>query len=366
VLAAPPATSVPLRAAASEPARAPVLQVEALRKYYGDPSTVARWLGLASPPIRAVDDVTFEIQRNEIMALVGESGCGKTTLGRLAVRLLHPTAGAVRVFGRAAGAEILEEAEFRRAVQIVFQHPDSSLNPMKRIRTIVGRPLKRHGVSAAERQRRARELLEAVRLDASYLSRYPCELSGGEKQRVAIARAFALTPEFLVLDEPVSALDVSTQASIIELLIDLRRQLNASYLLISHDLSLVRHVADRIAVMYLGRLCELGRVDEIFSPPYHPYTRALLSAIPVPDPSVRGTAIRLEGAVPSAQYPPPGCRFQTRCPSKLGRICEDVEPPLRPVGEHHWIACHIPLEDLRREPPVRPSNTPGPLRGGPP
>jgi peptide/nickel transport system ATP-binding protein len=331
------------------------VSAEGVRKYYGVPGRLATWLGLAAPPVRAVDGVSFDVGRGGVLALVGESGCGKTTLGRVIVRLLHPTSGRVRFFGGETGAEITREADVRRAVQIVFQHPDSSLNPMKRIRRILGRPLVRLGVPAAERPGRVRALVESVRLDARHLDRLPAELSGGEKQRVAIARAFAGRPQFVVLDEPVSALDVSTQASIVRLLGELRQELGAAYLFISHDLSLVRHVADRIGVMYLGKLVELGSVEAVFAPPYHPYTRALLSAIPVPDPAAPSAAVRLPGAVPSAQHPPPGCAFQTRCPSKAGTVCDQVEPPLREAGPDHWIACHIPLETLRREAPVRPA-----------
>jgi peptide/nickel transport system ATP-binding protein len=246
----------------------------------------------------------------------------------------------------------MNEAVVRRAAQIVFQHPDSSLNPVKRVEHAVARPLALAGMKGVGRRRRLRELFRAVRLDASYARRLPRELSGGEKQRVAIARALAMNPEFIVLDEPVSALDVSTQASIIRLLMEIRAPLRASYLLISHDLSLVRHVAHRVGVMYLGKLVEMGTVDEIFRPPSHPYTRALLSAVPRPDPFASRASIRLEGAVPSAQHPPTGCRFHTRCPDKVGRICEEVEPPLLRAGESHWIACHIPLDALRREPSV--------------
>jgi peptide/nickel transport system ATP-binding protein len=336
------------------PSRA-VVRAERVRKYYGVPGRLAAWLGLAAPPVRAVDGVSFDVGRGRVLALVGESGCGKTTLGRVIVRLLRPTSGRVRCFARETGAEITRETDFRRVAQIVFQHPDSSLNPMKRIRRILARPLVRLGVPAAERPGRVRSLLESVRLDARHLDRVPAELSGGEKQRVAIARAFAGRPEFVVLDEPVSALDVSTQASIVRLLGDLREELAAAYLFISHDLSLVRHVADHVGVMYLGKLVELGSVEAVFGPPYHPYTRALLSAIPVPDPAAPSAAVPLAGAVPSAQHPPPGCNFQTRCPSKVGPVCEEMEPPLHEAGPGHWIACHIPLETLRREAPVRPA-----------
>jgi peptide/nickel transport system ATP-binding protein len=319
----------------------PILIVEHVIKHYGGSSTLARRLGLGTAPVRAVDDVSFDVGSDEVLALVGESGCGKTTLGRVIVRLLRPTAGRVEFAP--------DDTSLRRPAQIVFQHPDSSLNPTKRVGRSVARPLALLGIGRDARRRRVRELLESVRLDADCAGRLPRELSGGEKQRVAIARALAMAPRFVVLDEPVSALDVSTQASIIRLLMELRGALGASYLLISHDLSLVRHVAGRVGVMYLGRLVELGTVDEVFRPPFHPYTRALLSAVPRADPAATRSSIRLEGAVPSAQHPPSGCRFHTRCPSKIGPICEQVEPPLQAAGPTHWIACHIPLVELRRQ-----------------
>ncbi len=316
---------------------APLLAFEHVSKYFGGASAIARWLDLGAPPVRAVDDVSFEVGAHDVFALVGESGCGKTTLGRLAVRLLRPTSGRIRF-----------AAPKPTDAQIVFQHPDSSLNPMKRIGPTLARPLVLRGVRRRERRRRVRELLEAVRLDPDYGARWPAALSGGEKQRVAIARALAMGPKFLVLDEPVSALDVSTQASIMRLLAELRRGLGASYLLISHDLSLVRHVATRVGVMYLGRLVEIGTVDEVFHAPSHPYTAALLSAVPRPDPAAIARPIRLEGSVPSAQRPPTGCRFHTRCPQKVGRVCEEVEPPWQRAGGTHAIACHIPIDELSR------------------
>jgi len=339
VLATPRRAVAVARTSADAARDTPLLEVEHVRKYFGGSTALARRLGLGTRPVRAVDDVSFDVRRDETMALVGESGCGKTTLGRLAVRLLRPTAGHVRFF-----------APKPTDAQIVFQHPDSSLNPMKRVGRSLGRPLVLLGVPRRERRRRVEELLESVRLDASYVDRLPRELSGGEKQRVAIARAVAMSPRFVVLDEPVSALDVSTQASIVRLLMRLRRALRASYLMISHDLSLVRHIADRVGVMYLGRLVELGTVEDVFHPPSHPYTRALLSA--VPRVGARGSlaVIRLEGGVPSAQNPPAGCRFHTRCPDRIGRICEETEPPLRRVSATHWIACHIPVDELREKP----------------
>jgi len=295
-----------------------------------------------------VDDVSFHIGQGEVFALVGESGCGKTTLGRIITKLLKPTAGKIRFYKkRPKREEIFSADEFRRYVQIVFQHPDSSLNPMKKVRAILERPLKLQPLPKTDRSKRINELLDLVKLDRGYLERYPRQLSGGEKQRVAIARAFASSPEFVVLDEPVSALDVSIQASIITLLMELKTAMDLSLLFISHDLSLVRHIANRVGVMYLGRLCELGDAEEIFNHPCHPYTRALLSSIPVPDPSVSREPIRLEGSVPSAQNPPVGCRFHTRCPSKPGRICEESPPSFISVGENHWVSCHIPLEELR-------------------
>jgi peptide/nickel transport system ATP-binding protein len=359
VIATPPTPQARRTALPLPEIAAPVASVESLTKHYDEAGALMRWLGLARPPVHAVDDVTFDVRGGEVLALVGESGCGKTTLGRLLLRLLPPTSGAVSIRRRQSGAEITNDAEFRRVVRIVFQNPDSSLNPTKRVAAILERPLAIQGVPRPARRARVRELLEAVRLDAGYLHRLPRALSGGEKQRVAIARAFATGPELVVLDEPLSALDVSSQASVVDLLSELQNRLDATYVFISHDLSLVRHFADRIGVMYLGRLVELGTMDEIFRPPYHPYTRALLSSIPVPDPSARAATVRLEGAVPSARRPPPGCRFHTRCPSKLGRICEEVEPPLQRADGTHWLACHIPLEDLRRERPVRPSSESG-------
>jgi peptide/nickel transport system ATP-binding protein len=330
-----------------------LVTVENARKYYGDVHLYEKILGIESAVVKAVDGVSFEVGSDEIFALVGESGCGKTTLARCIVQIIELTDGKIS-FSYLPFKE--GTAKFNRDLhrknQIIFQHPDSSLNPFKTIGTILARPLKLYGVKRPGRKQRLKELLEAVKLDLGYINRYPKELSGGEKQRVAIARAFAGGPEFIVLDEPVSALDVSIQAAIIELLLEFRDTLKISYLFISHDLSLVRHLADKVAVMYLGKLCEIGDIDSIFAPPYHPYTKALLSAIPRPEPAKGRHFIRLEGAIPSAKNPPKGCRFHTRCPSKIGEVCESSEPLLLKVHPSHSIACHIPVEVLKKEAPI--------------
>ena len=327
-----------------------LLEVDRIKKYYGRSSFLATLFGREPALVKAVDDVSFEVGTNEIFALVGESGCGKTTLARCLIKLLSLTGGRIIYFdGRGEQNSERTEKNLRQSVQMIFQHPDSSMNPLKSIGAILNRPLKLYGLPKEKRKQKINQLLDSVRLNKDYLARYPKELSGGEKQRVAIARAFAANPDFVLLDEPVSALDVSIQAAIINLLLELRNELEISFLFISHDLSLVRHVADRVGVMYLGKLCEIGSIDHIFSPPYHPYTKALLSAIPSTDPAKPKRLIRLEGTIPSAKNPPSGCRFHTRCPSKLGPVCEQTEPALLAVAENHSIACHIPLETLANE-----------------
>jgi peptide/nickel transport system ATP-binding protein len=295
-----------------------------------------------APRVRAVDGVTLRVVPGEVLGLVGESGCGKSTLGRMLVGLIEPSAGAVQIAGGSPH-------EYRRNAQIIFQNPDSSLNPRKTVESIVGRPLALHGLAAdgGDLRKRVIELLEMVRLSAAYLPRYPHQLSGGEKQRVGIARALATSPQFIVCDEVVSALDVSVQAYVLNLLSDLRDRLGVAYLFISHDLSVIAHIADRVAVMYRGAIVEEGPVREVLNLPWHPYTEALLSAIPGISRGPVSQRIRLKGDAVEQDAAMRGCRFQHRCPRKIGAICETTAPPIVEPSRGHRIACHIRHESLR-------------------
>jgi oligopeptide/dipeptide ABC transporter ATP-binding protein len=295
--------------------------------------------------VHAVDDVSFTVHEGETLGLVGESGCGKTTLGRTLLRLYEPTAGTIRF----AGTDITHLGEkelrpLRRDMQMVFQDPFASLNPRRRVADLVGDVLGVHGERDKTRRRStAIELLERVGLPASVADRYPRALSGGQRQRVGIARALALRPRLLVADEPVSALDVSVQAQVVNLLEDLQHELGLTYVVISHDLAVVRHIADRIGVMYLGRLVELADADAVHAAPLHPYTEALMSAAPVPDPRASASRERivLTGDVPSPIDPPSGCRFRTRCPYAT-QVCAEVDPPLVEEAPGRLVACHHP------------------------
>src|SRR6266508_4235528 len=320
----------------------PLVEVRHVKKYFPiRKGLLQREVGR----VHAVDDVTFAVREGETLGLVGESGCGKSTLGRTVVRLLEPTEGVVLFDGRdisSLGTRALRP--LRRQMQMVFQDPYASLNPRKRVGSIIGTPLKIHGVEKSERRQRVQELLKTVGLSPEHYNRFPHEFSGGQRQRIGVARALALHPKLIVADEPVSALDVSIQSQMLNLLDDLQKELQLTYIFIAHDLGVVRHVSNRIAVMYLGKLVELSPAEELYQRPIMPYTEALLSAVPIPDPdlSAKRERIVLQGDVPSPIDPPSGCRFHPRC-RYATEICSQVEPPLVDYGNGHLAACHHPL-----------------------
>ncbi len=316
------------------PAAAPevLLRTEALFKYFPVKDS--------SEVVRAVDGVSFAINAGETLGLVGESGCGKSTVGRCLLRLHEPTSGSIKF----QGTEITtlgkrEMRDIRREMQMIFQDPYASLDPRMSILSIVSEPLKIHGVgSAAERKERVADLLGRVGLDPRYMTRYPHEFSGGQRQRIGIARALALNPKLIICDEPVSALDVSVQAQVVNLLQDLQQEFGLTYLFISHGLAIVEHISDRVAVMYLGRIVEIADSATLYATPLHPYTKALLSAIPIPDPNRKRERIILKGDVPTPIDPPSGCRFRTRCPFASAE-CTETDPELREVRPGHFAAC---------------------------
>ncbi len=316
-----------------------LVEVRHLKKYFpvyrGILSRQVGW-------IKAVDDISFSIDEGETLGLVGESGCGKTTAGRTILMLLEPTEGEVFLEGTNLGELSPREMRLlRQKMQIIFQDPYSSLNPRMTVESIIGESLRIHGIasSRSDMHHMVADLLNRVGLSPRYNNWYPHEFSGGQRQRIGIARALALNPRFIVCDEPVSALDVSIQAQIINLLEDLQDKSGLAYLFIAHDLSVVEHISDRVAVMYMGKIVELASKEEIYKEPRHPYTQALLSSVPVPDPEARKVRILLSGDVPSVINPPPGCGFSTRCP-RTKTLCREEEPPLQNSGGGHLVACH--------------------------
>ena len=319
----------------------PLLSVKNLVKYFPVKG------GLFSREVarvHAVDGVSFDIQQGETLGLVGESGCGKSTTGRCVLRLIEPTSGEVRFNGESVTA--LDKVALRRVardMQIIFQDPFASLDPRMTVGSIVGEALVIHGLTKSPREfeERVAELLTAVGLSPDQMRRYPHEFSGGQRQRIGIARALSVSPKLIVCDEPVSALDVSIQAQVINLLDDLQKKFGLTYLFIAHDLSVVEHISNRVAVMYLGRIVEIAPARELYTRPLHPYTEVLLSAVPIPDPTQKRKRIAVEGEVPNPINPPCGCHFHTRCPIRQYPLCKEQAPPLKQGANGHWVACHF-------------------------
>ena len=320
-----------------------VLEARSLRKFF--PTGASKMLQRPTDLVQAVDDVSLKVVRGTTLAIVGESGCGKSTLARLLARLIEPTSGTVLLDGAdVTGASSKELLKLRRDIQIVFQDPYACLNPRHSIGQSIGTPIRiQKTMSRADEKNRVQELMELVGLNIEHYNRFPHEFSGGQRQRAGIARALALQPKVIIADEPVSALDVSIQAQILNLLEKLQADLNLSYVFIAHDLSVVRHIADEVAVMYLGKIVEIGTPEAVYGAPSHPYTQALMSAVPVPNPQAASQRKRiiLTGDVPSPVNPPSGCRFRTRCP-KVQDICSSEEPMLIDRGQGHRVACHFP------------------------
>ena len=337
-------------AAAAEP----LLVVDGLKVHF--PVASGRLFRRSTASVKAVDGVSFSVGRGETLGLVGESGCGKSTTGLAVLRMLPMTAGSIHFEGRDITAQDLRSGTFRRRMQMVYQDPYGSLNPRMKVRNIVVEPLEVYRIAAqgTERADRVAELLRSVGLLPDMADRYPHEFSGGQRQRIAIARALALSPSLIICDEPVSALDVSIQAQVVNVLMELQQRLSLSYLFIAHDLSVVRHISHRVAVMYLGRIVELASRDDLYRRPLHPYTQALLSAVPVADPAVeqRRARVVVQGEVPSALHPPPGCRFHPRCPQAM-KLCREVDPPLQDMGAGRAVACHlhVPISGANTVPP---------------
>lgn len=318
-----------------------LLQVNGLKKYF---NSNHRFLNKTSDCYKAVDDISFYIRKGETLGLVGESGCGKTTVGRMLLRLHKPTAGEILFEGKdIAWLSEKELLPYRKKIQMIFQDPYASLNPRMTVKDIVGEPIDIHNIAKGrEREGMIIDLLQRVGLNRDHSSRYPYEFSGGQRQRIGIARALAVKPDFIICDEPISALDVSIQAQIVNILDDLQDEFGLTYLFIAHDLSVVRYISDRVGVMYLGKLVEVAECKSLYKNPQHPYTRALLSSISTPDPdhSMLNKIIKLEGEIPSSIAPPSGCKFRTRCRYKM-EICSFEVPHLKDIDNEHFVACHL-------------------------
>ncbi|GAE35542.1 ABC transporter ATP-binding protein [Halalkalibacter akibai] len=317
----------------------PLLEVKKLKKYFEIKGGI---FGKKVGEVKAVDDVSFKLYEGEILGIVGESGCGKSTTGKAILRLIEPTEGSVIFNGQDVTKVSDEEMRrLRRDMQMIFQDPYASLNPRHTVEKIISEPLLVHGIGTTkERKEKVCELLEVVGLSSYHASRYPHQFSGGQRQRIGIARALAVNPKLLICDEPVSALDVSVQSQILNLMEDLKNKFQLTYLFIAHDLSVVKHISDRVGVMYLGRMVELATKNDLYDEPLHPYTKALLSAVPVPDPDHKSERVILQGDVPSPSNPPAGCTFHTRCPECM-EICKTERPTFQPVTDHHFVACHL-------------------------
>ena len=317
----------------------PLLEVKNLRKYF---PIKKGFFSKLKGNVYAVDGVSFALTPGETLGLVGESGCGKTTLGRAILRLIEPTEGEILFEGEnILNLDPEKMRGLRRKMQIIFQDPYSSLNPRMTVGDIIGEGLKNHSLGIfSERKDRIATIMEKVGLRPEQISRYPHEFSGGQRQRIGIARALALNPKLIICDEPVSALDVSIQAQVINLLVKLQKELDLSYIFIAHDLNVVEHISDRVAVMYLGKIVELAKDTDLYTSPKHPYTEALLSAVPIPNPKMKKQRILLQGEIPSPINLPSGCRFYSRCPYKID-LCEEGEPEFKNLGGDHWVACHL-------------------------
>lgn len=317
-----------------------ILEVRNLKKYFTGQTD---FFGRTTSYLKAVDDVSFTISKGETLGLVGESGCGKSTLGRTIIQLYKPTAGEILFNGQVINSPE-KEKQLRQGMQMIFQDPYASLNPRMMVGDIVSEPLAIHGLATGNRERKERivSLLQMVGLNPEHANRFPHEFSGGQRQRIGIARALAINPSFIICDEPISALDVSIQAQVVNLLKSLQEELGLTYLFIAHDLAMVKHISTRVAVMYLGKIVELGVTRELYSKPQHPYTQALLSSIPIPDPVIEAkrVPIHLTGDVPNGMNPPSGCGFRTRCPHVMP-VCAKVQPVLKDAGANHLVACHL-------------------------